>query len=175
MKTWVKWLCLGLLSVLFGVFALANTALASVAVTIFTGVLFLLTGGIQIAAGLGETSGGRKLLSVVLGGLMALIGISFISNPLEGVLSLSLLVTILIAGGGIVRLILAWNMRQTQYFWAMLLSGALSVLLAGFILANFASVSVQLLGTLLGIELLFNGAGLMAMAFFIRTHPPHGK
>ena len=53
----------------------------------------------------------------------------------------------------------------------MLISGALSILLAGYILANFARASVNLLGILLGIELLFNGAGLIVLAFFLRTHP----
>jgi len=54
-------------------------------------------------------------------------------------------------------------------FWPMLLSGALSVLLAGYILANFFDIAPQLLGILLGVELLFNGAGLVALALFLRT------
>jgi len=60
-------------------------------------------------------------------------------------------------------------MRQTAYFWPMLLSGALTIVLAAYIAVNFALVSVQLLGILLGIELLFNGAGLIALALFIRS------
>ena len=54
-------------------------------------------------------------------------------------------------------------------FWPMLISGAASVLLAGYILANFFEVAPQLLGILLGVELLFNGAGLIALAIFLRS------
>jgi len=60
-------------------------------------------------------------------------------------------------------------MRDTPLFWPMLLSGAISVLLAGYIFANFFEIAPQLLGILLGIELLLNGAGLVALALFLRT------
>jgi uncharacterized membrane protein HdeD (DUF308 family) len=87
-------------------------------------------------------------------------------------ISLALLVTILLAANGMVRLVLAFRMRATRFFWPMLISGALSVLLAMYILANFATASVTLLGILLGVELLFNGAGLIALAFFLRSARP---
>ncbi|WP_193143095.1 MULTISPECIES: HdeD family acid-resistance protein [unclassified Meridianimarinicoccus] len=170
MKSWTKWLILGILSVVFGLFALGNAVAASMAVTIVTGLLFLILGGIQVFLGLSETGTGRKIFSVAMGVLMLFLGVSFIANPLEGVISLALLVTIMLAASGILRLVLAWGMKSTPYFWPMLLSGALSVLLAGYIIANFAVASVSLLGILLGIELLFNGSGLIALAFFVRAH-----
>lgn len=168
MNTWVKWLTLGLLTAVFGLLALGDAVAASVAVTLVTGILFVIAGAGQIIVGLGEPGGGHKIISVLLGIVMVLLGISFIKNPLEGTMSLALVVTILIAAGGIIRLFLAFAMRQTPYFWTGLLSGALSVLLAGYILANFAATSTSLLGILLGIELLFSGAGMIAFALFLR-------
>ncbi len=169
MKGWVKWLVLGVLSVLFGLFCLGNAVAASMAVTTVTGALLLVAGAFQIIAGFGDEGVGAKLMSFILGALLAILGLSFLFNPLEGMISLALLVTILLAANGVVRLILAFRMKSTQFFWPMLLSGALSVLLAGYILANFGTASVTLLGILLGIELLFNGAGLIALAFFLRS------
>ncbi|OSP54456.1 HdeD family acid-resistance protein [Pseudoruegeria sp. SK021] len=169
MKNWVKWLILGVLSVVFGIFVLGNSVAASMAVTTLTGILFLLIGVFQIIAGWREPGTGHKVLSIVLGMLMGVIGLSFITNPLEGAISLTMLVTILLAASGIIRLVLAFTMKATQFFWPMLVSGALSVLLAGYIVANFAAASISLLGILLGIELLFNGAGLIALAFFLRN------
>jgi uncharacterized membrane protein HdeD (DUF308 family) len=171
MKQWVKWLLLGILSLAFGIFVLGNTVAASLAVTTLTGVMFAVIGGFQIFAGLSAEGVASKVFTVALGGLMAILGVSFLFNPLEGAISLSLLVTVLLAAGGLVRIVFAWRMRDTQFFWPMLVSGALSILLAGYILANFATASVNLLGILLGIELLFNGAGLIVLAFFLRTHP----
>lgn len=169
MKLWVKWLLLGLLSLLFGVFVLANPISASVAVTIVAGVTFALIGGAQIYAGVVADDKNSKFLGIGLGALMLLLGLSLMFRPLEGILSLATLATILIAANGIIRLATSWQMRDTQVFWPMLASGALSVLLAGYILANFFQIAPQLLGILLGVELLLNGAGLIALALFLRV------
>lgn len=169
MKLWVKWLVLGILSLVFGVFVLNNPIAASITVTMLAGIMFAIAGGFQVAAGFGEQDTAPKMMGIALGVLMLLLGGSLMFNPLEGVISLTLLVTILFAANGVTRLISAYQMRDTRFFWPMMLSGALSVLLAGYIAANFAEIAPGLLGLLLGIELLFNGMGLLMLAFFLRT------
>lgn len=171
MKTWTKWLLVGLVSIVFGVVVLSNTAVASISVTLITGILFAGAGALQIVGGITDSGLGNKVWNVILGVMMLFLGISFISNPLEGTISLALLVTILIATGGILRMFLAWQMRQTQFFWAMLVSGSFSILLAALIFADFERMSINLLGVLLGIELMFNGMGLVVLALFMRRHP----
>ena len=168
METWTKWLLLGLLSVGLGLLALGNMVAASIAVSTLTGVLFLVTGVAQAAAGLSGMTFGSRPLAVILGALMALLGISFLANPLEGAVSLALLVLVLLGLSGILRLSFAWWMRQTRFYWPMLTTGALSILLAALIAANFADMSARLLGLILGVELLFNGAGLVVIALFLR-------
>jgi len=169
MKLWTKWLIAGILSILFGIFVLANPIAASVGVTILAGITFLLIGSIQVFAGFGSDETGSKVMGIGLGVLMLLLGISLVANPLEGILSLATVATIIIGANGLLRIMTSWQMRQTPLFWPMLLSGAVSILLAGYIIANFFEVAPQLLGILFGIELLFNGAGLIALALFLRT------
>ncbi|WP_108484804.1 HdeD family acid-resistance protein [Oceaniglobus ichthyenteri] len=170
MKPWTKWLILGLLSMAFGVFALGNTVLASLAVTTLTGFLFLLSGGFQIAGSMmSDGTGGAKFLNIVLGALLVFLGLSFLFNPLDGVISLALLVLVLLIANGVVRIALSWRMKPTPFFWPMLISGAFSILLGGYIAVNFATVGPQLLGILLGVELLFNGLGLIVLSFFVRA------
>lgn len=169
MKEWVKWVLLGVLSVAFGIFVLANSVAASIAVATLTGILFLISGGFQIYGGWTADTTGNKLFSIALGALMVLVGASFLFNPLSGVISLALLVVIMLAVSGVVRIVFSWRMKETPFYWPMLISGALSVLLAAYILANFATASTQLLGILLGVELIFNGAGLIVLGFFIRN------
>jgi len=173
MALWTRWLLLGIASVVFGILALGNAVAASIAVTLVTGLLLAVAGGVQVWLAFGEDRG-RKLWSLILGAVTLLLGLSFMVNPLGGTVSLAILVTVLLAAGGIVRLALAWAMRATRFFWPMLLSGALTVLLAGYILANFAAVSLSLLGILLGVELLFNGAGLIVLALFVKSQGSDG-
>ncbi len=169
MKIWVKWLVMGVLSLAFGFLVLANPVAASVTVTVLAGIMFALAGGIQILAGMGGITAGSRMMGYALGLLMLFLGASLMFRPLDGVISLAALVTIIFAASGIARLITARHMRETAFFWPMLLSGALSVLLAGYITANFFEIAPSLLGLLLGIELLFNGTGLILLAFFLRA------
>ncbi|MBT6268399.1 MAG: hypothetical protein HOI86_12065 [Tateyamaria sp.] len=170
MKIWVKWLVLGVLSLAFGIFVLANPVAASIAVTTLAGIMFVLAGAFQVFGGFGEDGIFAKILGIALGILMLFLGLSLTLHPLEGMISLATLVTILFAASGITRLISAFQMQKTSFFWPMLISGAFSVILAGYIVANFFEIAPSLLGLLLGIELLLNGMGLIILALFLRTN-----
>ncbi|MEX2519527.1 MAG: DUF308 domain-containing protein [Paracoccaceae bacterium] len=169
MKTWLKWLALGVAAIVFGLFVLANPFAASLAIEQLVGVLFLLIGVFQIIASFRDERFWSRLGAMTLGALAALLGLSFLVNPLSGLLSLVSLVTAILAASGVVRLLLAYRMKNTPFFWSMLLSGALSLGLALYIIANFATVSGSLLGVLMGIEMILDGAAMVVLAFFIRT------
>ena len=175
MSDWVKLLLLGLLSLVFGVFILGAPVVASIAVTAVTGILLLVSGGFQVVGGFMVDGLGNKALSIILGIVLLFLGWSFISNPLQGTMSLSMLVLILFVIGGSARVIYALQMRGTQFFWPMLISGILSIVLAGMIWLNAAEDPawlLNLIGILLGIEMLFNGFGLIFVAFFLRRVGP---
>lgn len=167
MSDWLKWLLLGILSILFGLFALNHAVLTSISVTIVVGALFLVSGIVQAIAGFGDEGVWNKILSIGLGVLMTLLGFSFLTDPFSGTISLALLVTIFIAAGGFLRLFFAFQIDGTGR-WLMLLSGVLSLGLAIYIFAN-PELTAAVLGILLGVELLFNGAGLIALALSMRS------
>ncbi len=170
MSEWARWLIAGLLSVVLGLLALANAVAVSIAIVWVTGSMLLLAGGVQAVIGIRDSGIWNKLLSVGLGLLIAGLGWSFMRNPLEGTMSITAVITLVIAVAGVVRLFSAFRMRQTGYYWMMLVTGSLSILLAGALLANFLQASEKLLGILLGVELLFNGAALTVLALFLRAH-----
>ena len=170
MSEWAKWLIAGLLSIVFGALALANAVAVSLAVVWVTGSLLLVTGALQTLIGVADEGGWNKFFSIMLGVLTAILGLSFMKNPFEGTMSITAVIALFIAAAGATRLFSAFRMRQTRYFWIMLLSGALSILLAAYIFANFQQASERLLGIMLGIELLFNGAALTILGLFLRAH-----
>ena len=163
MKSSTKWMLLGILSVVFGIYVLGNSFIASVAVAWMIGMLLLVSGGFQIVGGFSSEGTGAKILGILMGVLIAYLGISFISNPLAGVISLTMLVLVLLMVSGVVRILFAFALPDANYFWWMLISGALSVLLAAYLLANFGTATPVLLGTLMGVEMLFNGFGLISL------------
>ncbi len=174
MADWLKWVLVGVLSIIFGVLALNHAVIFSLAVTTVVGALFLISGLIQTVAGFWDEGMSSKAISIILGLLMAFLGFSFLVDPLSGTISLALLVTMFIAAGGVLRLVFAFRMKGSPVFWAMIVSGVLSIGLAIYILLNPA-ITVALLGILLGIELLFNGIGLVALGLWKRTHPIPAK
>jgi len=169
MKTSTKLMLVGVVTILFGVIILGNAALASLAVVTLTGGILLVGGGIQIVAGFSLGSPGSKLFAWLMGALMVFLGWSFLSNPLEGVVSLSMLILILLAAGGIARIFFAWRARATSFFWPMLVSGALSVLLAAYVL-SIPEATMILLGTLLGVEALLSGLSAVLFGMFLRRN-----
>ncbi len=173
MSDWLKWVLLGALFIVFGVFALNHAVLTSLSVTIVVGALLLVAGIGQGIAGFGESGAGSKILSILLGLVLALLGLSFLANPFAGTISLAVLATILIGAGGALRLAFATQIRGTPFFWMMLLSGALSVALALYI-AFTPEVTAVLLGVLLGVELILSGAGMIALGLHRRRAPDAG-
>ena len=171
MKSWIWFLLAGLLSIAFGIYVLGNTVVASIAVTAVTGAFLLIAGGVQVVAGFGAEGTGNKALAILLGALMLFLGWSFLSNPLEGMISLTVLITVLLLASGLTRILLSFQAKGTGLFWPILISGAVSLLLAAVILMNFGAASLSLLGILLGIELLTNGVGLTFLSLFFRNLP----
>ena len=168
MKEWRSWFLMGLLSVLFGAVVLASPYVASLAITTVTGVLMIVAGGFQIVGGFSVEGLGTRLLTWLMGLILVILGWSFLSNPLAGVLTLATVVLILLAAGGIVRIVLAFRMRRTRFFWPTLLAGAVSLLLALYVWAN-PGLALAILGVLLGVELVVNGVGLIFMGLFLRS------
>ena len=174
MSDWIKWLLLGLLSIAFGIFVLGAPVVASVAVTVITGILLLISGVLQVVGGFTVEGVGNKILSLIMGAVMLFLGWSFLDHPLQGTLTLATVMLILFMAGGIARIILSFQMKGTQFFWPTIISGAVSIILAGIIwsyVGQEPQALLSILGIFLGIEMLFNGFGLVFMAFFVRNAP----
>ncbi|WIY26588.1 HdeD family acid-resistance protein [Parasedimentitalea psychrophila] len=166
----MKWILLGALSLFFSILVLGNTVIATMAVTTLTGAMLMVAGVFQVIGGFSSTeSMASKVFAILMGLLLGFLGTNFLFNPLQGAISLTMLVLILLLSSGVVRLIFAWRMRSTGYFWPMILSGAISVLLAGYIWTNFAAASLTFLGIMLGIELMMNGFSLIVIGLSGRS------
>jgi len=168
MNNSTKWILLGLLTLVFGVIVLGNTVVASLAIATLTGAMLLAGGVFQFIGGLSIEGMSGKLFAWVTGALMAFLGWSFLSHPLSGVISLTLLILVLLAAGGIARIIFSFQMRGTGFFLPILISGILSLGLAVIVWGNPAATA-QLLGILLGVEMLFNGIGMIFAGYFARS------
>ncbi|NIY79241.1 hypothetical protein HCZ23_07130 [Celeribacter sp. HF31] len=168
MPNWKTWVAIGVLTFIFGLLALGNAVATSLAITVLLGTLFILAGAAKLWAGFSGLDHENRVFSMIWGLISLMIGISFVANPMDGTVSLTLVITFFLLISGVVRLLMSWRMRESRLFWMLLLSGAVTVLLGGYILGNFAAISLSLLGLLLGIELLVDGAALVGFGLFLR-------
>lgn len=160
----VLWIILGILSIVAGILALANPLAATLTAERLAGWSFLFIGILEIIAVFQKASWSGRIWALLVGVAFALLGISLLANPLEGVLSLTLTVAALFLATGILKILMAFSLGRGNGFMLVLLSGALSVVLALMIFANFPASAVSILGVLLAIELISGGVSMIALS-----------
>jgi uncharacterized membrane protein HdeD (DUF308 family) len=171
---WVLFLVEGIVLVVLGVLAILIPPLATLAVTILFGWLLLISG----IVGLVTTFMARQapgfwwsLLSAVLG---IVAGIILLVWPISGSLSLTFLLIVFFAIQGIASIMFAIeHRRQLSGRWGwMLASGIVDLVLALIIFTGLPGTAFWALGLLLGINLVFGGSSLIAMALHARAASP---
>ncbi len=168
MNNWIVMLIVGILAVILGVVALANPFAASMTATVFAGWCFIFLGAFQTFASFGAATTGAKIAGVILGVLAVVIGVHIIAEPFAGLLSLTFAAGILFIVSGVFKGVFGFSNFEGSARWAMLLSGAVSLILGLMVLNNFPQSAAVLLGVLLAVELLSDGISAIALAFAVR-------
>jgi uncharacterized membrane protein HdeD (DUF308 family) len=168
-----KWgwiVALGVLFVVAGVIALGSVVLATVVSVTYVGFMMLLAGVVEFFSAFQMKSWSRFFLWMVLGALYALAGIFAIADPLlvAGILTLVLGAALIAAG--IVRIFLAFQMQAGSAWGWVAVSGVITTLLGIVILAHWPISALYILGTFLGIDLLFAGFGWISLGMALRRH-----
>ena len=171
---WVLFLVEGIVLVVLGLIAIVAPPIATLAVEILVGWLFLISG----IAGLITTFWMRgapgfwwSLLSAVLG---IAAGIVLLAWPLSGVLSLTLILIVFFTIEGVASIMYALeHQRELSGRWGwMLASGVVDLVLAAIILIGLPGTAAWAIGLLVGINLIFGGSALIAMALHARDIAP---
>lgn len=165
MKNKILWILMAAISIIGGIYALANPVLASGVATIFVGWAFIALGIVQVITGFRAESTGAKIWTILLGALAVYLGITLLGHPLKGMMALTTMLAILFFVGGVAKIVLSFALEDRRFFWAVLISGIASVALAAIIFANWPVSAVSALGILLGVELISDGISSLAMAF----------
>ena len=151
-----------------GVLAVANPLAASLAVSTLVGVLLLVSGAAQLWVAFADAKVPHRIWTAISALIALVAGVSLLANPLQGLISLTLLIGALFLVGGGIRLAMAFRQRDTLVFWALLLSGAASAVIGILVFANLFAAATSLLGLLLGIQLLADGIALISLGLIAR-------
>ena len=167
---WKAFLIEGILLVILGLAAIIVPPLAGLAITIFLGWMFLISG----VAGLALTFWARQMpgfwWSLISAALGIVAGIILLARPVQGILTLTIVVGAYFLAEGVATIMYSLEHRRElseRWSW-MLFSGLLDILIAAMIITGLPGSAEWAIGLLVGINLVFGGATLIGMALAAR-------
>ena len=167
---WKAFLIEGIVLAILGLAAIIVPQLASLAVTIYLGWMFLIMG----IVGLVMTFWARGMpgfwWSLISAILAIAAGAILLARPVQGVLTLTIVLGAFFLAEGVATIMYALEHRRElsgRWSW-LVVSGVVDIIISGLIITGLPSSAEWAIGLLVGINLLFGGASLIGMALAAR-------
>ncbi|MHC4043549.1 MULTISPECIES: HdeD family acid-resistance protein [unclassified Bradyrhizobium] len=168
---WKAFLFEGILLAILGVAALILPPLASLAIAIFLGWMFLISGigGLIVTYWARSTPG--FWWSLISAALAVLAGMLLLARPMQAVLTLTIVVGAYFLAEGVATIMYALEHRRElsgRWSW-LLISGLVDIAISFMVITGLPSSAEWAIGVLVGINLLFGGASLIGLALAARN------
>jgi uncharacterized membrane protein HdeD (DUF308 family) len=167
-KGWGWLLALGVVFIILGIIALGSPYALTLAVDLMLGWIFIICGIISIVSAFFSGNWGKFLLILLSGVIFVIAGILLLANPLKGVLTLALILAAFLLVEGIFKIIYAFQMKSTQNWAWVLVSGIISLILSILIWAQWPE-SIVIIGLLVGFYILFSGISMVMLSIAARS------
>lgn len=160
----------GIVLAILGVIAIIVPFVAGLATTLFLGWLLVIAGVVGLIATLGTRAAPGFVWSLVSALVALIVGGLLIWNPVQGLFTLTALMTayFIVDGISIISLAIAHRRDMSVRWQLMLANGVFDLLLAVIVIAGMPGTFLWALGLLLGIDLIFGGIALIALAIGAR-------
>jgi uncharacterized membrane protein HdeD (DUF308 family) len=168
---WKAFLFEGILLAVLGIAALILPPLASLAITIFLGWMFLISGigGLIVTYWARSTPG--FWWSLISAALAVFAGMLLLARPMQAVLTLTIVLGAYFLAEGVTTIMYALEHRRElsgRWSW-LLISGLVDIAISFMVITGLPSTAEWAIGVLVGINLLFGGATLIGMALAARN------
>jgi uncharacterized membrane protein HdeD (DUF308 family) len=166
---WVLFLVEGIVLVVLGLAAIMLPVVATLAVAIFLGWLFLISGIVGLITTFMMRNAPGFWWSLLSAVLALGAGLILLAWPVSGAVSLTLVLIVFFVIEGVASIMLALEHRTAGRWGWLLASGIVDLILAALILAGLPGTAAWALGLLVGINMLFGGASMIGMALHARS------
>jgi uncharacterized membrane protein HdeD (DUF308 family) len=157
-RTATTWsMVLSVLMIAAGVLAIGAPMIAGVAVTAIVGWLLLFSGLFHLAFAWRAGRPGAVVWQILLGLLYGAIGFYVIARPVAGLESLTLALALYLLIEGVLEFVLWSRLRGIAGSGWLMVDGIITLVLAAMIWSTWPSSAVWVVGTLIGISMLFSG------------------
>lgn len=168
---WKAFLFEGVLLVVLGVAALILPPLASLAIAIFLGWMFLISGLGGLIVTYWARSAPGFWWSLISAALAVLAGMLLLARPMQAVLTLTIVVGAYFLAEGVATIMYALEHRRElsgRWSW-LLIAGLVDIAISFLVIAGLPNSAEWAIGVLVGINLLFGGASLIGLALAARN------
>ena len=168
-KNWGWLLLFGIVSILLGTAGLGMTFMLTEVSVVFFGVLLVVGGVFQLLDAF-KCRGWKGIAWHVLIALLYVgAGLLMVLHPALASLSLTLFIAYILIAIGVLRGIMAFQLRPSKGWWWALISGIVSVVLGGLIIMEWPQSGLWIIGLFIAIELIFNGWSYVFVALAARA------
>jgi uncharacterized membrane protein HdeD (DUF308 family) len=160
----------GVALIVLGVLALAAPMLATIAVEIYVGWLFLIAGVVGLIAIFHADAITAFLWTLVTAALSLATGVLLLYHPIVGTVTLTLGLTAFFVAEGVFQIVtsLAYRKAMPSAWGWLLASGVADLILVAVIISGWPLSATWVLGLLAGVNLLTSGWAIVMTAFAAR-------
>jgi uncharacterized membrane protein HdeD (DUF308 family) len=173
---WRFFLGEGIVLVILGLAAVVIPPIATLAVEILIGWILLASGVVGLISTFRMRGAPGFSWSLVSAVAAVVAGVLLLAWPLSGALSLTIILTVFLFLEGFASIMLALSHRNgfSSRWGLLLVSGIVDLVLAGIIVMGLPGTAAWAIGLLVGINMIFGGSTLIAMALHARRLPTSG-
>jgi uncharacterized membrane protein HdeD (DUF308 family) len=168
---WKSFLVKGIVLVVLGILAIVVPQIATLTFTFLVGWLLLISGAVGLVATFMSRQAPGFWWSLLSAVLAIIAGLLLLARPVIGAISLTYLLIVFFVIEGVAAIMFGLeHKKELSGRWAwMLVTGIIDLVLAVMILTGLPSTAEWAIGLLIGINLLFGGTSLIAMALHGRS------
>jgi uncharacterized membrane protein HdeD (DUF308 family) len=150
-------IALSVLLILAGLFAILIPPISGLAVTLIFGWSMILSGITHFVFAFKTHTTGGVLWELLVGAVYLFTGVYLILHPLDALIALTLILAIYLFFEGVVETILSFQLRPRHGANWLLIDGIITFILAVMIWRSWPASTVWVIGTLVGISMIFSG------------------
>ena len=162
----------GILMFVCGILAISLPLASSIGIVIVLAWLILFAGASHLIFAFHSHSVGGFLWKLLLAVAYGVAGICLLVNPLPAVFTLTLVLAVFLFVEGVVEIALYFGIRQVPNSGWVLFDGVITLILGILIWRQWPSSSVWVIGTLVGISLIFSGISRFMLSVAARRLMP---
>jgi uncharacterized membrane protein HdeD (DUF308 family) len=159
---------LSVLMILAGVLAIVIPPAAGIAVLVVVAWLLMLSGAVHLVFAWQTRTAGGMIWELLLGILYIFVGVYALLHPVAGLASLTLVLALYLFAEGVLELIMGFRLRPMPGSGWLLLDGIVTLVLGILIWRSWPSSTEWVIGTLVGISMLFSGTARLSLSLAAR-------